>query len=73
MATKKKKTGNAPLIEIVKNKGSKGKILVGRNASVYYNGTRLGSCMDFKMSLNARGMAKVTLELCGNVSIRDEE
>lgn len=57
-----------PKIEIRQRKGSKG-LMTGGNTEVLYNGKIIGSCTKAAFEVAANGVAKVTLELLGEVVV----
>lgn len=62
----------APKIELRKKKRAKGKILTGMNCEVYVDGKKLRGVTGYNLEINANGVAKVTLEMVGDISVITE-
>jgi len=58
-----------PTIELRPKPGTEGQLMTGANTQVLMNGEKLPYVSAFKFEVNARGIAKVTLELYASVNI----
>lgn len=63
----------APKIELRKKKAAKGKLLTGMNCEVYVDGKKLRGVTSYSLDVVAKGIAKVTLEMVGDISVVSEE
>lgn len=50
----------------------KGRYLTGANADLRINGRKLKGVTSFNLHVNARGVAKITLEMIGDVRVLGE-
>ena len=56
-------------IKIKQKTGSKGQAMTGQNCEIYINGQRLTSAINVQFGCDAKGHAKVKLEMLGNIDI----
>lgn len=59
---------DTPTVEIRQRKGSKG-VMVGANTELYLDGKKIPNATKVSFEVAARGLAKVTIEIIGNVTI----
>lgn len=64
-----KQRAKAHKIEVRRRPGSEGTIQTGATTQIYLDGKLLGGATFFKFEVHARKVAKVTIELLGEVEI----
>jgi hypothetical protein len=55
--------------EVKTRDGSLDTVMTGANTEIYMNGVKLDNVTDFKLEIPARGVAKITLQMVGTVSV----
>jgi hypothetical protein len=63
---------NIPKIQLIRKKAAKGGWTKGMDVELYIDGKRISTAHNFNVEVPAAGLAKVTVQLYGDVSIIDE-
>lgn len=61
-----------PKIQLIRKKAAKGNYTKGMDVQLYIDGKRIATAHNFQVEVPAAGIAKVTVQLYGDISIVDE-